>query len=163
MLVDLLDYQLVKLNNMGMSLSQIMGYQLTRANLVSLAVFERDIRKSFDLRPVEYTILQLVREGQCNTPSQLAKELAITPPSMSVWLDKLAARKLLSRNKSSTDGRASQVQLTMSGNKLISQTHEALMKSEQQYLSKLSAGERVMLNEILHKLCTKSNAHSSSN
>ncbi len=137
---------------MGMSLSQIIGYQLTRANLVSLAVFERDITKSFDLRPVEYTILQLVREGQCNTPSQLAKELAITPPSMSVWLDKLTARQLLTRSKSATDGRASQVQLTASGNKLIKQAHETLIKSEQRMLGHLSVGERAMLQEILQKL-----------
>ena len=135
-----------------MSLSQITGYQLTRANLVALAAFERDIAKLFDLRPVEYTILQLVREGRCTTPSQLAKELSITPPSMSVWLDKLSARKLLSRSKSATDGRASQVQLTASGSKLVAQAHEALSKSEQRMLKGLSAGERVMLLEILQKL-----------
>ncbi|MBS7806911.1 MarR family winged helix-turn-helix transcriptional regulator [Variovorax sp. PCZ-1] len=135
-----------------MSLSQIMGYQITRANLVALEFFARDVEKEFDLRPVEYTILQLVREGLCTTPSQLAKELAITPPSMSVWLDKLSARKLLSRSKSVSDGRASQVQLTASGTRLITQAHEALLKSEQRMLSVLSAGERVMLHEILQKL-----------
>ncbi len=137
---------------MRMSLSQIMGYQLTRANLVALDAFARDIEKAFDLRPVEYTILQLVREGQCNTPSKLAKELAITPPSMSVWLDKLTARGLLTRSKSATDGRASQVQLTASGNKLIKQAHETLIKSEQRMLKALSIGERAMLQEILQKL-----------
>jgi DNA-binding MarR family transcriptional regulator len=136
-----------------MSLAQITGYQLTRANLVSLKSYARSIEHIFYLRPVEYTILQLVREGQCTTPSQLAKELAITPPSMSVWLDKLSARKLLSRSKSASDGRASQVQLTASGMRLITQAHEALQKSEQAMLSVLSAGERVMLLEILQKLC----------
>ncbi len=138
-----------------MSLKQITGYQLTRANLVALDGFAHDIERVFELRPVEYTILELVREGQCTTPSQLAKELAITPPSMSVWLDKLSNRKLLSRSKSATDGRASQVQLTASGLKLITQAHETLLKSEQRLLSPLSAGERAMLLEILHKLCEK--------
>ena len=146
---------LVKLNNSAMSLAQITGYQLTRANLVALAAFSRDIERAFDLRPVEYTILELVREGQCTTPSQLAKELAITPPSMSVWLDKLSNRQLLSRSKSATDGRASQVQLTANGLKLVKQAHETLLKSEQRLLSPLSAGERAMLLEILHKLCEK--------
>ena len=135
-----------------MSLAQITGYQLTRANLVSLASYAQTIEQTFKLRPVEYTILQLVREGQYTTPSQLAKELSITPPSMSVWLDKLDARKLLTRSKSAIDGRASQVQLTASGNKLIAQAHEALIKSEQRMLSALSAGERAMLIEILQKL-----------
>jgi DNA-binding MarR family transcriptional regulator len=138
-----------------MSLSQITGYQLTRANIVGLRSYARDIEREFDLRPVEYTILQLVREGQCTTPSQLAKELSITPPSMSVWLDKLSERKLLARSKSALDGRASQVQLTAAGTRLITQAHEALLKSEQRLLSPLSAGERVMLLEILNKLCEK--------
>ena len=138
-----------------MSLSQVTGYQLTRANIAGLASYARDIERVFDLRPVGYTILQLVREGQCTTPSQLAKELSITPPSMSVWLDKLSERKLLARSKSALDGRASQVQLTTAGLKLITQAHEALLKSEQRLLAPLSAGERVMLLEILNKLCEK--------
>lgn len=141
-----------------MSLSHITGYQLTRANIAGLASFTRDIERVFDLRPVEFTILQLVREGQCNTPSQLAKELSITPPSMSVWLDKLSARKLLARSKSAVDGRASQVQLTPAGARLIEKAHEALLKSEQHFLQPLSAGERVILLEILQKL--GKNSHS---
>jgi DNA-binding MarR family transcriptional regulator len=141
-----------------MSLSQITGYQLTRANIVGLSSYARDIERELDLRPVEYTILQLVREGQCTTPSQLAKELSITPPSMSVWLDKLSARKLLARSKSALDGRASQVQLTAAGTRLITQAHEALLKSEQRMLAHLSAGERVMLLEILKKICEKNSS-----
>ena len=137
---------------MGMSLSQVLGYQLTQANLESLANFEQSVGQPYDLRPVEYTLLQLVREGLCTTPSQLAKELRMTPPSMSVWLDKLTARGLLSRSKSATDGRAQQVSLTAKGQKLIAQVHEKLLLSEQSMLSHLSMGERTMLVEILQKL-----------
>lgn len=138
-----------------MSISLITGYLITRANLVSLASYSRSVEREFKLRPVEYTILQLVREDLCTTPSQLAKELSMTPPSMSVWLDKLCARKLLVRSKSALDGRAQRVQLTPAGVKLIDQAHQSLLKSEQQLLAPLSAGERVMLHEILLKLCAK--------
>jgi DNA-binding MarR family transcriptional regulator len=138
-----------------MSLSQILGYQITQANLVSLDNFERAVGQPHDLRPVEYTMLQLLAEGQVDTPSQLAKELRMTPPSMSVWLDKLAARKLLQRSKSLTDGRAQRVQLTSSGSKLIKQAHTALLESEREMLHVLSAGERLMLLEILLKLTNR--------
>jgi DNA-binding MarR family transcriptional regulator len=141
-----------------MALSQITGYQLTRANIAGLAGFARDIERVFDLRPVEFTILQLVREGQCTTPSQLAKELSMTPPSMSVWLDKLSSRKLLMRSKSALDGRASQVQLTPTGTRLIEKAHDALIKSEERLLQPLSTGERAILLEILQKL--GENSHS---
>jgi DNA-binding MarR family transcriptional regulator len=138
-----------------MSISQILGYQLTRANLDCLADFEQAIGQPFELRPVEYTLLQLLRENICTTPSQLAKELRITPPSMSVWLDKLTARGLLSRSKSATDGRAQQIALTAKGQKLSMQAHEKLLASEQRMLAHLSIGERTMLLEILQKFIQK--------
>lgn len=139
-----------------MSLASITGYQLTRANLVSLSNFERAVGQTFKLRPVEYTILQMLAEDLCSTPSQLAKELQMTPPSVSVWLDKLAARDLLRRSRSDTDGRTQQLQLTAAGQQLTKQAHQALLRSEERMLACLSPGERVMLLEILHKLSEKS-------
>lgn len=138
-----------------MSLANITGYQITRANLLSLAHYERAVGQVFKLRPVEYTILQLLAEALCNTPSHLAKELQMTPPSVSVWLDKLAARDLLKRSRSDTDGRTQQLQLTADGQQLIGQAHQALLQSQEQMLACLSAGERVLLLEILHKMCDK--------
>ncbi len=135
-----------------MSISQVLGYQLTQANLTSLENFEQAIGLPYELRPVEYTLLQLLREGICTTPSQLAKELRITPPSMSVWLDKLTARRLLTRSKSETDGRAQQIALTPKGQKLITQAHDKLLSSEQRMLAHLSVGERAMLQELLQKM-----------
>jgi DNA-binding MarR family transcriptional regulator len=135
-----------------MSISKVFGYQLTQANLTSLENFEQSVGQAYELRPVEYTLLQLLREGICTTPSQLAKELRITPPSMSVWLDKLTVRGLLSRSKSATDGRAQQIDLTAKGQKLIAQAHEKLLASEQRMLAHLSMGERTLLQEILEKM-----------
>jgi DNA-binding MarR family transcriptional regulator len=139
-----------------MGVANILGYQITQANLAGLANFEQAVTGPFKLRPVDYTILQLVHDGQCNTLSQLAKELQMTPPSVSVWLDKLTARRLLRRSKGDTDGRTQQLQLTDSGRELTLHAHEALLKSEQQLMSVLSPGERVILFEILQKLCAKS-------
>jgi MarR family transcriptional regulator for hemolysin len=138
-----------------MSIVQVIGYQVTRVNLLSLSNFERAVGGPFKLGKVEYSILQLVREGQCNTLSQLAKELQMSAPSASVWLDKLSARRLLKRSKSDTDGRTQHLQVTDSGTALIARAHEALLKAEQQMLSHLSPGERAMLFEILHKLCAQ--------
>jgi DNA-binding MarR family transcriptional regulator len=138
-----------------MGVADIVGYQITRANLVGLAHFERAVTRPFNLRPVEFTILQLIHEGQCTTLSQLSKELQMTPPSVSVWLDKLTARRLLRRSKGDTDGRTQHLQLTESGTHLTERAHEALLKGEQQLMAALSPGERVLLLEILHKLCAK--------
>lgn len=141
-----------------MGIADIVGYQITRANLAGLANFERAVTGPFKLRPVEFTILQLLQEGQCTTLSQLSKELHMTPPSVSVWLDKLTDRRLIRRSKGDTDGRTQHLQLTDTGAQLTTRAHEALVKSEQQFMAALSPGERVLLLEILHKLCTKAAA-----
>ena len=138
-----------------MGVADIVGYQITRANLVGLAHFERAVTAPFKLRKVEFTILQLIHEGQCTTLSQLSKELQMTPPSVSVWLDKLTARRLLRRSKGDTDGRTQHLQLTDSGTQLTERALDALLKGEQQLMAALSPGERVLLLEILHKLCAK--------
>jgi DNA-binding MarR family transcriptional regulator len=141
-----------------MSLSQITGYQITRAHLVCLDHYEQAVGQPFDLRKVEYTVLQLLREGLCTTPGQLAKELQMTAPSISVWLDKLDARGLLKRSKSAADGRTQQLELTAKGQRLMAQAHEKLLASEQSMLAHLSTGERTLLLEILQKL--SKNSHS---
>lgn len=138
-----------------MGIADIVGYQITRANLVGLANFDRAVTGPFKLRPVEFTILQLLHEGQCTTLSQLSKELHMTPPSVSVWLDKLTERRLIRRSKGDTDGRTQHLQLTETGAQLTTRAHDALLKSEQQFMAALSPGERVLLLEILHKLCAK--------
>ncbi len=138
-----------------MGIADIVGYQITRANLAGLANFDRAVTGPFKLRPVEFTILQLLHEGQCTTLSQLSKELHMTPPSVSVWLDKLTGRRLIRRSKGDTDGRTQHLQLTDSGAQLTATALEALVKSEQHFLSALSPGERILLLEILHKLSAK--------
>jgi len=138
-----------------MSIADIVGYQIARANLASLDHFERAVSGPFKLRPVEYTIMQLVREGRCNTLSQLAKELQMAPPSVSVWLDKLSVRCLLKRSKADADGRVQQLLLTESGHDLCLRAHEALLTSQDQLLAGLSAGERTMLFETLSKVGAK--------
>lgn len=138
-----------------MPVANIVTYQITRANLVGLANFEGAVTAVFNLRPVEFTILQLLKEGQCTTPGQMSKELQMSPPSMSVWLDKLTERGLIQRSKSDNDGRAQFLQLTKAGEKLSEQSYESLIQSEKKLLSDLSPGEQILLLEILRKLCTK--------
>jgi DNA-binding MarR family transcriptional regulator len=138
-----------------MPVANIVTYQITRANLVGLANFERAVTATFNLRPVEFTILQLLKEGQCTTPGQMSKELQMSPPSMSVWLDKLTERGLIQRSKSDNDGRAQFLQLTKAGEKLSDQSYELLIQSEKKLLLDLSPGQQMLLLEILHKLCAK--------
>lgn len=135
-----------------MTLDRIVGYQLVQAGIVTGENFMQSVGKPHKLRPVEFTILQLIRETPHISPTLLAKTLAMTTPSMTVWIDKLAKRKLLVREKSASDGRGQQLVLTREGTALVDSALQALLASQAALLGHLSAGERTILLEILQKI-----------
>jgi DNA-binding MarR family transcriptional regulator len=137
-----------------MNLNRIFGYQLVQASIVTGDNFMQAVGKPHKLRPVEFTILQLIRETPHISPTTLAKTLAMTTPSMTVWIDKLAKRKLLVREKSASDGRGQQLVLSLEGTALVDTALQALLVSETARLAHLSAGEREILLEILRKITT---------
>lgn len=135
-----------------MSLDRIVGYQLVQAGIVTGENFMQSVGKPHKLRPVEFTLLQLIRETPHISPTVLAKTLAMTTPSMTVWIDKLAKRKLLVREKNASDGRGQQLVLTSEGAALVNTALQTILASEAALLGHLSLGEREIFLEILHKI-----------
>lgn len=130
----------------------LLGYQLAQASIVTTVLFERTIGVPFKLRPVEFTILQLVRSNTDVTLTRLARALAISTPAMKVWLDKLEQRQLLRREPSSSDGRSQQLRLTADGTQRIDAAMAQVLKADQALAQGLSAAEQAMLLELLRKV-----------
>jgi DNA-binding MarR family transcriptional regulator len=134
------------------AMQHLMGYRLTLAEVASRRVFQRHIGTPFKLRPVEFTILVLLLGNGSATPKQLSTTLGVPPPNVTVLLDRLAERGLLLRQRSDTDGRATILRLTDKGTELARRVQRVSQTMEAGMLSRLSAAERAMLGELLHKL-----------
>ncbi len=134
------------------AMQQLIGYRLTLAEVASRRVFQRHVGTPFKLRPVEFTILVLLLENGRATPKQLALTLGMPPSNITVLVDRLAERGLVQRQRSDTDGRALNLLLTDTGGDLAQRAQRASAGMEAGLLSALSAGERAMLAELLHKL-----------
>ena len=132
-------------------LSGIVGYQLAQATIVTDKVFEDTVGACMGLRPVEFTILALVQANGGVSARQLARALAVTPPSIAVWLDRLESRGLIERERSTADGRLQHIRITAGAGALVSRAANALLEAEQLMLAGLSTAERAMLVELLHK------------
>jgi DNA-binding MarR family transcriptional regulator len=130
----------------------ILGYQLAQANIVSTRVFAERIGAVFELRPVEFTILALVDANPGVSARQLADALAVTPPNITMWIDKLEKRGYVERERSRTDRRAQHIRATVQGSALARKAVELAIEGEQAALTGLSAAERGMLIELLHKV-----------
>jgi DNA-binding MarR family transcriptional regulator len=135
------------------SAHSIVGYQMAQATIVTNQVFDERVGHARGgLRRVEFTILALVQGNRDVTARQLARALAVTPPNIAIWLDKLESRGLIERERSSSDARMQHVRLTARGTTVVERSVQALLEGERVALETLSAAERAMLVELLHKV-----------
>ena len=135
-------------------LQGIVGYQIAQAQLSTLDVFRRFAGQPHDLRPVEFTILALVEHNPGVTARQLARALAVTPPNLTTWLERLERRGLISRERSATDRRTQRVSTTTEGSQTARAAAQGLIEGERAALASLSAAELAMLRELLHKVAS---------
>jgi len=133
-------------------MGNLLGYRLAQATVLTTDVFFRFVGKPLDLRPVEFTILQLIDENAFVTATRIAKALAITTPGVTLWLDRLEGRGLVSRARSGTDRRAQHLSCTRKGKALLASALNQLLEGELQLLPSLTVGERQLLIELLHKI-----------
>ena len=130
----------------------IVGYQLAQATIVTDQVFDERVGAQGDLRRVEFTLLALVQANPGVTARQIARALAVTPPNVAIWLDKLEQRGLVERTRSERDARMQHIALTAAGTALVERSAKQLAAGEAAALAVLSPAERGMLVELLHKL-----------
>ncbi len=136
-------------------LSGVLGYLLAQASTAANGVFAREVGEQMALRPVEYTILAVVRESPGLSSARLAEMLAVTPANITFWIDRLAKRGLVVREPSLTDRRERELHPTDEGAELAAQATRALVAAEGEAFAHLSAGERAILAELLQKLALR--------
>jgi DNA-binding MarR family transcriptional regulator len=129
----------------------VFGYQLAQATTLTTAVFTKAVGLPYDLRPVEFTILQLLQKNETVTVTKLAQALSMTVPGVGGWLERLEKRELLRRERSETDRRAQHLQATEAGRLLAAQALQAVLQAENEALRSFSEGERRILLELLQR------------
>lgn len=134
--------------------AHLLGFRLALAEVGTRRVFQSHIGRPFELRPVEFTLLMLLHANPSATPKRLAQALRLSPPNVTVLVDRLAARGLVQRQRCPDDGRATIVQLTARGAELAGRAHHASRTMEDGLLLAMSPGERAMLGELLQKLAS---------
>ena len=134
------------------ALSGIVGFHLARAVVTTRTAYERCIGKPFELKRAEFSLLMIVLANEAVAPKRLARALAVTAPKLSLLLDGLQARGLITRQPNPNDGRSQHVQLTAQGRKLAREAAAAAQPMEQQVAGPLTRAEHAMLIELLDKL-----------
>lgn len=132
-------------------LQSLLGYNARRASLAIIEQFHLDMA-GFDLRPVDFSVLSLIRHNPGITSRQLCHALNIQPPNMVVFLKNFEKRQLVGRAPHPTDGRAMGLTLTDSGEALMQQAEKTAMDSGLKATSTLTESERQTLARLLQKI-----------
>lgn len=134
------------------TLHDVVGYQLAQAAIVTNAVFDDQVLKTLGLRRAEFTVLALIAENPGGTPARLASALAVTAGNITLWVDRLVERGWVRREASTRDRRTQHLHATADGARLVTEAMARIVAAEAAQLKSLSAAERAMLVELLHKL-----------
>jgi DNA-binding MarR family transcriptional regulator len=89
------------------------------------------------------------------TPGQLVRETGVTSGTMTNRVDRLAARRLVSRQEHPADGRGVLVQLTEHGRETVDATLADLLTAERTMLDRLTEPDRAQLVRTLRGLLSR--------
>jgi DNA-binding MarR family transcriptional regulator len=134
------------------ALSDIVGYHIAQAAVVTYDTFERYIGEPFELKKVEYSLLLLLLANGPLSPKRLGLALKLSPPMLTLLLDRLQERGLLKRERSESDRRSQNIVLTAAGSRVAEDSAAAAGPMERELLDRLSPAERMMLIELLRKV-----------
>lgn len=133
------------------TLEGVLGYHVARAAVVTVGLFERHVGERFGLREVEFSILMLLAANAALSPKRLGQVLLLSPPNLTLLLDRLQERSLLRRERNPLDGRSQNVVLTDVGRTLAAEAAAAACTMEAELSARLSFAEHAMLIELLRK------------
>ncbi len=133
-------------------LGSLLGYHVAQAAVVTYGSFDQHLGKPFGLRKVEFSLLMLLLANGPLTPSQLARTLTLTAPTLSMLLDRLQTRGLLRRERNPSDGRSQHIVLTTKGRRLAEASAAAAQPMEEELLERLTPAQHAMLIELLARL-----------
>jgi DNA-binding MarR family transcriptional regulator len=127
------------------------GYLLARVGSEARRRFVRKLAKR-DLRLYHHAVLLAVDELGQPSQQRLAAIIGVDPRNLVSTIDFLEQRGLVRRAPDPNDRRRHGIALTAEGRLILRQLRHAADQLEQDYLSPLSASEKVVLHDMLLRL-----------
>jgi DNA-binding MarR family transcriptional regulator len=107
---------------------------------------------ALDLDPAQTGVLHLIARRPGQSQQALADQLGVAPSRVVALVDGLESRGLLARQRSATDRRNYELNLTDDGQRLLSRLRDVAKQHEADTTTALTADERAVLVELLQKI-----------
>lgn len=132
-------------------LRELLGFNLALAS----AIFVRDVNAAcgeFGISAKQYAVLSMIANNYGISQVDIAAVLMTDRATMMAIVDRLEARKLITRERSMIDRRRQHLILTPRGTEVLERARRAIRQSEQRLLRRLSPKDARRLRELLRRL-----------
>jgi len=130
---------------------QQIGFFLRQANQRHVAIFTN--RMGDRLTTTQWAALSKLREIQPTSQNQLGRETAMDVATIKGVVDRLVARDFVKSEPDPKDGRRLVLSLTSEGEAALTRNVGIARAVTEETLAPLTSGERMMLIELLTKIC----------
>ncbi|GAB3113067.1 MarR family transcriptional regulator [Aestuariicella hydrocarbonica] len=146
----------------GYRLSQSVGYLLKRSfNMLSGAIDKQLL--PYDLTHPQFAILMLLSEQSCSTAANLARESSGDTGAITRMIDRLEAKALIRRERSTEDRRVINIVLTDFGKLVVEKMPVIAINVLNDHLQHFDADEITTLKRLLNKLLDQPQASAGCN
>lgn len=125
------------------------GYNCLQTYLALVPELKKQLA-TLGLRPVEYTILSVVKRNSGITQKRLGETIKVSPPNLATVLDRMELDGLLARRRNPLDKRSQTLVLKARGDALCDQAEVLVAQAEA--VPQLSETERQTLLSLLQKI-----------
>ena len=132
-------------------LLSLVGYNCRRAYITIMPLFEKRMAK-FELRPVDFTVLSLLKANPNINQKRLSKAINVSPPNLATLLDRLEQRDLVMRQRNPRDRRSQTLVLTAAGKSMCIKAEKTAAELEEKATEALNDAERAQLIKLLQKI-----------
>ncbi|HSV50472.1 MAG TPA: MarR family transcriptional regulator [Burkholderiaceae bacterium] len=135
------------------------GHLIRRLNQISVALFLEEIGH-LDLTPRQYAALNMIEVVPSIDQASLSNLIAMDKTTLVKIIDRLVEKELITRDRSETDRRTNQLNITDAGRALLKQVLPLLERSDQRILAPLSRPDQRRFMEMLTQLVHINNIYS---
>ena len=114
--------------------------------------------EALDMCLSDFAILEALLHKGSQSVKDLGRRIDLTSGSMTVAIDRLETRRLVTRAEHPTDRRAWVIHLTPAGKALITRVFQGHQDGMEQAMSGLSQADRARLTDLLKRLGTTAEA-----
>ncbi|PLS81347.1 hypothetical protein CYG49_02330 [Candidatus Saccharibacteria bacterium] len=111
--------------------------------------------KPYGITLPQWGLLGLLNDKKSMSPSELSQELGVKPPVTTSMLHELENKQLIKRLSNPKDNRASSIQLSDEGKRIIPAVEKELRKDLVEFLKDIRPTELLAYMKVLEKLSSK--------